>query len=303
MKTDKMNASIARNTNNPGAGELDHAHFVITPGLQWKRGEEIPTTFLNGSQRLQNKVQEHARELERHANIRFKFQPIGHGPASIIISMDPNSGSYSRIGTKSRSAAYENPDAPTMNLSIDDTTPDHEIRRTCMHELLHAIGARHEHQSPAAQIEWDEDAVYDDAARRGWTREKTDHNIVSRHDKHDVQHSRFDPDSIMMYRIRDSWTRDGFTSTGSTRLVGIVARANIPHIEITSHIHAPSLSPVMIACLPCRNAMSLCRKQDTAIGTAPRLEVARTRSLAAAMSRRKMTGQQCARRRESILKI
>lgn len=87
--------------------------------------------------------------------------------------MDPQLGSYSELDTQSPVAAYNNPDNPTMNLRIDETTPDDEIPRTCMHELLHAIGVDHEHQSPAANIEWDEDAVYEEMAKSGWTREKT----------------------------------------------------------------------------------------------------------------------------------
>ncbi|KAK4665152.1 uncharacterized protein QC763_510770 [Podospora pseudopauciseta] len=168
-----MSAPAAPNDNKTEKPEREHVYAVTIPSLQWKRGEVIPTAFVNGTPQLQAKVKQHAQELEKHANFRFKFRPSEHGPARITIAMDPQLGSYSKLDTQSPVAAYNNPDNPTMNLRIDETTPDAGIRRTCMHELLHAIGFDHEHQSPAANIEWDEDAVYEEMAKSGWTREKT----------------------------------------------------------------------------------------------------------------------------------
>lgn len=213
-----MSAPAAPNDNKIEKPEREHVYAVTIPSLQWKRGEVIPTAFVNGTPQLQAKVKQHAQELEKHANIRFKLQPSEHGPARTTIAMDPQLSSYSKLDTECPVAAYNNPDNPTMNLRIDETTPDDEIRRTCMHELLHAIGFDHGHQSPAANIEWDEDAVYDEMAKSGWTREKTDRNILTQLNKRNVQHSRFDPDSIMMYPVQENRTRNGFSNTRNTML-------------------------------------------------------------------------------------
>jgi hypothetical protein len=116
--------------------------------------------------------------------------------AEIRIGFQRGNGSYSRLG---RSALTVGTDQRTMNFGWSLTPPGE--RSTALHEIGHAFGMVHEHQSPFAGIVWDEEAVYADLAGppNFWPPEKTLNNIISKYRPSDVNGSVWDPDSIMEY--------------------------------------------------------------------------------------------------------
>ena len=118
--------------------------------------------------------------------------------AEILIGCRQDNQSWSLVGTDNL-----DPDVRdlgrTMNFGWDLTTS--WGRATAQHELGHALGFSHEHQSPNAGIVWNTQAVYDHfmGPPNSWKKPAIDHNILTKLDAADVQGSAWDPTSIMEY--------------------------------------------------------------------------------------------------------
>jgi hypothetical protein len=127
-------------------------------------------------------------------------------------------GSWSYIGTECRTVPAEE---ATMNFGwlSPDSTAD-VVSRVVLHEFGHALGCIHEHQNPAGGILWDKAAVYEyyGGPPNNWSRADVDENIFATYDKDLTFHSQVDPDSIMMYPIPRSLTRNGFEVDWNTQL-------------------------------------------------------------------------------------
>ncbi len=173
---------------------------------RWPAGMALRVHFLAGERAVQRHVEEIVAEWSQHANIQFVF---GAGPeAEIRISFNPNSGSWSYMGTDCSLSQLAG--RPTMNLGwLTPTTPLVEYRRVVLHEFGHALGLVHEHLSPAAEIPWNEAKVLDYYRQtNGWDEAYTRSNVLAR-SKADA-YTRFDPHSIMLYPVPKELTRGGF---------------------------------------------------------------------------------------------
>ncbi len=185
---------------NPGEKALVKAKL-------WDNGQTIKVKFLSGSTSLQNRIMEKARIWEQYANI--KFQVVTSGDADIRISINGDGSSWSYLGIDAKRINQSN---PTMNFGwFSDSSSDSEIQRTTLHEFGHALGAIHEHSSPDADIQWDVDAVYEQYARYGWSKEQVDNNLFSKYSSNLITNSEYDPDSIMHYPINNNLTLNNFS--------------------------------------------------------------------------------------------
>ena len=138
---------------DPGAAPGD-LRLALTKGKKWAIGKTLKVRFLDGDPRIQQKVEQVAKQWSAHANIHFDF---GNHPDAEIRITFTLPGSWSYIGTD---ALLIDDPQPTMNYGwLTPTTPDNEYNRVVLHEFGHAIGCIHEHQNPADGIPWDREAV------------------------------------------------------------------------------------------------------------------------------------------------
>lgn len=180
----------------------------------WENGQTIKVKFLSGSTSLQNRIMEKARIWEQYANL--KFEVVTSGDADIRISINGDGSSWSYLGIDAKRINQNN---PTMNFGwFSDNSSENEIQRTTLHEFGHALGAIHEHSSPDADIQWDVDAVYEQYARYGWSKEQVDNNLFFKYSSNLITNSEYDPDSIMHYPINNNLTLNNFSVGYNTEL-------------------------------------------------------------------------------------
>ncbi|KAF4952799.1 hypothetical protein FGADI_6460 [Fusarium gaditjirri] len=146
-----------------------------------------------------------AEQWVQDANISFRFlatKANNHdiGSADVRITFQPGI-SWSVVGTQ----ALRLP-GRTMNLAVEPWHAADQIRRMAFHELGHALGFRHEHASPACNLNFDKAKWMIDT---GKTEEDFDANFGKRVDDRPRLVSKFDRQSIMIYEIlpEGSWER------------------------------------------------------------------------------------------------
>lgn len=133
--------------------------------------------------------------------------------ANIRISFIPTDGAWSVIGTQCNDPDIK--DQATMNLGWFDVA-------TTIHEFGHVLGMIHEHQNSIDNpILWNKENVYNWARNtQGWDKQTTDTNILSTYDISQINGSKFDPFSIMLYffpaylTTNDNGTRQNLKLSG-----------------------------------------------------------------------------------------
>lgn len=201
-----------------GLVSVSKAPLAIATDLMWNPGDVLRVSITGGSDLVKSKIQRHANEWSRWANIRFVFVA---DPASAHIRAVVNSDntSWSEIGRQA--SAVPAPEA-TMNFGwLTDATSDEEYGRTVTHEFGHALGLIHEHQSPAAGIPWDRPKVLEHYKTRQdppWSDAQIQSNLFDQADASTTNFSQFDPQSIMIYPINAELTTNGYSVKANTWL-------------------------------------------------------------------------------------
>jgi hypothetical protein len=195
----------------PGTSRL-----ALLRASQWPPRAIIRAAFLDGDPSLHELVKAVALTWLDYARLSLYFVPT-IDEADIRISFS-EPGSWSCIGTD----CYAVPaDEATMNYGwlARDSLAD-EVSRVVLHEFGHALGCLHEHQNPAGGIQWDKGAVYEYSGGppNNWSRADVDYNIFETYAEDLTIYTGVDPDSIMMYPIPRSLTRDGFEVEWNTEL-------------------------------------------------------------------------------------
>lgn len=224
-------------------GTLDGAKGAIQQGLtgltdkMWDPGDRISVAFIPGqaSERIIERVRQIAQTWERIANIHFWFVPDTSG-AMVRVGFDTTDGSWSWLG---RDILLNNGGKKTMNFGwLRDTLEERYFRSVVLHEFGHALGFIHEHQAPAAGIQWNKEKVYNyfGSSPRLWTMNQVDENIFKKYDQSQTNSSVYDSRSIMHYYFPTELTKDGFSFSENTQLSGIDS-------EFVRQVYPPPFEP------------------------------------------------------------
>lgn len=180
-------------------------HMAIVKLKMWETGRTLTCRFLDGDATQKKKAEAKAHIWEKYANIKLKF--VASGDAEIRISFSADRGSWSAVGNDALVERYFPKFQPTMNFGwLKANTADAEYERVVVHEFGHALGCIHEHQNPQGNLMWNKAEVYRvfSGSPNFWTKQEIDFNILQRYAKEQINSSKFDPDSIMLYQFPSS---------------------------------------------------------------------------------------------------
>ena len=175
------------------------ANAIAQVGVNWRVGEKIKLSFLDGSFTQQSAIEMVVNEYREICNLEYEFV-TNPSQADIRIAHVPGS-SYSEIGRLARN--NRNAASATFNIGWEGLP-------VIRHEFWHVHGGLHEHQNPAFQINWVLD--YWRAALPGWGDQEIMRNIINQYSPNEVVGTDFDPLAIGLYPIEPASNTSGFSS-------------------------------------------------------------------------------------------
>ncbi|MFD1611156.1 M12 family metallopeptidase [Sphingomonas tabacisoli] len=184
---------------------------ALVKSSKWAPGSNIRIAFLDGTAQQKALVKQYAVEwITNLANLKFSWV---NDPAQSDIRISfKYPGSWSVIGTTCKTVPKNQ---ATMNFGwLTPTVTPAEARRVILHEFGHAVGLIHEHQNPKGGIHWNKQAVIDDLSGppNNWDLPTIQHNMFDAYAASEINGTKLDKDSIMLYPIPISWTTDGFSA-------------------------------------------------------------------------------------------
>ena len=182
------------------------ARYVYSRLLLWTPGQALRSCFMNGTREERELIVKTAGELLNGKDVNLSFD-FGSPPqyracsesgrrSDVRVSFQ-NSCCAAYIGRTSHSPQVK--DGPSVFLEGVLQYDADKRRQTVMHELLHAIGFDHEHQSPAVDCEQEFNKSKILAAY-GWNDADFKTNLQQlERDSHSYTWSSYDNKSIMKY--------------------------------------------------------------------------------------------------------
>lgn len=163
----------------------------------WPQRSTLRVRFMEGSKTQQDKAWREFAEVD--ALVNLTLIKVESEPSDIRVAFDPLGGHWSYVGTDNRKQPATK---PTMNIGLGTWDFRADWRRVAQHELMHALGFEHEHQSPNSSIPWDKPAVYSYyGSTQGWSKSMIDFQVLNRYTGGNWQGTRFDKASIMQYPV------------------------------------------------------------------------------------------------------
>jgi hypothetical protein len=202
-----------REQTPPILNQQETPRAAAETALLWRGLSTIKVHFLDSSPRtavFREAVQEIAPAWCAGTSLTFDFTVTG--TPDVTINFAPIRGQYgiynSFLGRASRGRV------PSMNLIFPPGTTDRSIlKRYILHEFGHALGLIHEHQSPARDFRWNEQAVLDWFRQYvGWDEDVVRSQVLTPYLTATTSNTEFDPRSIMLYPIYTGWASSGLVT-------------------------------------------------------------------------------------------
>lgn len=175
---------------------------IVVKDKWWDNGKTLRVKFLQGTENQKQFVMNTLQDWM--VSVNLKFVRVETGDSEIRVAFDSSDGAWSYIGTDALSIPANQ---PTLNLGWLD-------KAVVLHEFGHAIGMGHEHQNPDGGIEWNEAQVIKDLSGppNNWDEATIRHNVLQKYSKDQVNGTKFDSKSIMLYFFPASWTKNGIAT-------------------------------------------------------------------------------------------
>ncbi len=237
ISNQQIKKSIKRSRSNLSKGQIRAA---LQKSKQWpSQIDTITVKFLGGAKWQHAWVEKVVKEnVEPHIGIKFIFSQ-SHVNPYITISFKPGSA-YSYIGVDCLRKKTEE----TMNIGFMDCPGDQSggefewkdvvyivppnvhrnnniIGGTIIHEFGHALGLIHEHQNPTGtKIHWNDSRVLEfySGPPNNWNKQQIKHNILNKYNTTQLNTTKFDPKSVMLYPVNSWLTTDGYETEANFKL-------------------------------------------------------------------------------------
>ena len=205
---------------------------VGDPARYWPNGSTLNVRFIDGDPEFYKTVERYANEWTQYGNIRFRFfsKPKEGRIDHIRITFYGASNS-SEVGTDSIDVKAQNEHSMKLPVFTRGGKTQERIRRVVLHEFGHALGLKHEHQSPAFPFVRDESVIekcVEVKLEKNADQEEQEalETCALRYEpltKTLFEFTEFDSRSIMMYKIRagslKGFPRLGFDKSSELSLI------------------------------------------------------------------------------------
>ena len=208
--------------------DSDQAKGMYSKLVQWPPSyAKLRVCFMGGNAATNAKVAQISNKWTEDGGIgiRLDFGKAGKPracdpngrPSQIRISYD-KPGYWSQLGQNS--VVYTKQEEPTLNLSQFDTVDpaildNPEPRGIILHEMGHALGLLHEHQSPVSdcvnEFNWDYIANYLKGPPNNWDEATIKFNMAP-FSGEDLMMTEFDSESVMLYSFPKEYYLKGESS-------------------------------------------------------------------------------------------